>query len=32
METLIQPENTWVLLSVMMAAVAASIYLEQRYT
>ena len=32
MDTLIQPENTWVLLSVMMAAVAASIYLEQRYT
>lgn len=31
METLIQPENTWVLMSVMMAAVAASIYLEQRY-
>lgn len=31
MDTLIQPENTWVLLSVMMAAVAASIYLEQRY-
>ena len=32
MNTLISPENTWVLLSVMMAAVAASIYLEQRYT
>lgn len=31
MDTLIQPENTWVLMSVMMAAVAASIYLEQRY-
>ena len=31
MNTLISPENTWVLLSVMMAAVAASIYLEQRY-
>ena len=32
MNTLISPENTWVLMSVMMAAVAASIYLEQRYT
>lgn len=31
MDTLIHPENTWVLMSVMMAAVAASIYLEQRY-
>ncbi|WP_281539199.1 DUF819 domain-containing protein [Selenomonas noxia] len=31
MDTLIRPENTWVLMSVMMAAVAASIYLEQRY-
>ena len=32
MDTLIHPENTWALMSVMMAAVAASIYLEQRYT
>lgn len=31
MDTLIHPENTWVLMSVMMAAVAASIYLERRY-
>lgn len=31
MDTLIHPESTWVLMSVMMAAVAASIYLEQRY-
>ena len=31
MDTLIHAENTWGLLSVMMAAVAASIYLEQRY-
>ena len=31
MDTLIHPENTWVLMSVMMAAVAASIYLAQRY-
>ena len=31
MDTLIHPENTWVLMSVMMAAVAASLYLEQRY-
>ena len=31
MDSLIHPENTWVLMSVMMAAVAASIYLEQRY-
>lgn len=31
MDTLIHPENTWVLMSVMMVAVAVSIYLEQRY-
>ena len=31
MDTLIHPENTWVLMSVMMAAVAASIYFELRY-
>lgn len=31
MDSLIHAENTWGLLSVMMAAVAASIYLEQRY-
>ena len=31
MDTLIHAENTWALLSVMMVAVAASIYLEQRY-
>lgn len=31
MDTLIHPENTWMLMSVMMAAVAASICLEQRY-
>jgi len=31
MDTLIHPENTWALMSVMMAAVSASICLEQRY-
>ena len=31
MNTLVRPENTWVLMSVMLLAVAASIYLEQRY-
>ena len=31
MDTLIHPENTWGLMSVMMAAVAASVCLEQRY-
>ena len=31
MDTLIHPENTWVLMSVMMVAVAVSIYLEPRY-
>ena len=32
MDTLIHPENTWGLMSVMMLSVAAAIYLEQRYT
>ena len=31
MDSLIHSDNTWALMSVMMAAVAASIYLEQRY-
>lgn len=31
MNTLVRPENTWVLMSVMLLAVAASIYLEQTY-
>lgn len=31
MNTLVSPENTWVLMSVMLLAVAASIYLEQTY-
>lgn len=31
MDTLIHSENTWALMAVMMAAVAASIYLEQTY-
>ena len=31
MDPLIHPENTWVFMSIMMAAVAVSIYLEYRY-
>ena len=31
MDSLIHSDNTWALMSIMMAAVAASIYLEQRY-
>ena len=31
MDSLIHPENTWVFMSIMMAAVAVSIYLECRY-
>ena len=31
MNSLISPENTWMLLAVMCASVAASIYLEQTY-
>ena len=31
MNTLVSPENTWVLMMVMLLAVAISIYLEQKY-
>lgn len=31
MNTLVSPENTWVLMTVMLLAVAISVYLEQKY-
>ena len=32
MATLVSPQNTWMLMTIMCGAVAVSIYLEQRYT
>ena len=31
MNSLISPDNTWMLLSIMLIAVAVSVYLEQKY-